>query len=234
MCYQGEHREMAGLSNKHHQTLQRLVPQQAKLTSDLFQAMTRNLNPHLPVLPAFIAMAEAVEKGDFGVLSSYNLVRLPLSIIGTDKVRYRTPIIDWLHESILSMNMSQITIEALRTALYQHGLCIAFLCSCGVVMGKYEDVQAYYGSEDHIRMDRLRSAIDAEGNPVKRISSFEEISVPTMDLSVHKAEERLFARIEELTLSLAKEEPAHYCSWIDAELDNFVQAVEENAVVLLG
>lgn len=220
MCYKCDNPEMAGLHSGHLPILQEVMPEQSALASDLFQALTTTLNPHLPILPALLAMAEAVEREDFGVLQEYRLVRLPLSIIGTDKVRYRTEVVEHLHETILSVRMSEITIEAVRTALRPHGLCILFLCSCGVVMGKCPDVRLYYGSDAHVRMDRLRSAIDAAGNPVREIGSFRDIMVPTMDLHENGAEERLFARIGKLTQSASLAGHADY-NWIERELRAF-------------
>ena len=171
---------MAGLHAGHLDTLMpRLMWEMRPVARDLFQAMTENLNPHLPALPAFVAMAEALQNGDFGVLGEHRLIRLPLSIIGTDKVRYRTEMVEWLHETVLSLRMSDITVEAIHSALRPQGLCVLFLCSCGVVMGRCEDVKAYYGTDGHRRMDRLRSAIDAAGNPVESVQSFDDIMVRT-------------------------------------------------------
>jgi hypothetical protein len=220
MCYKCENPEMAGLHAGHLPLITEAAPKVATVTSSLYSALTENLNPHLPALPAFVAMAEALQNDDFGVLGEHRLIRLPLSIIGTDKVRYRTEMVEWLHETVLSLRMSDITVEAIRAALRPHGLCVLFLCSCGVVMGRCEDVRAYYGSEEHRRMDRLRSAIDAAGNPVESAQSFDDIMVPTMDLHQNGAEARLFARIEELTRLAAVAGHQDY-HWLDAELQHF-------------
>ncbi len=217
MCYKCQEPEMAGLHPGHLPLLVEAAPRLEDITRGLYSALTESLNPHLPVLPAFVALVEALRNEDFGVLSEYRLVRLPLSIIGTDKVRYRTKVVEWLHESILSMRMSEIAVGAIQAALRPIGLCIFFQCSCGVVMGRCEDVQRYYGSVDHKNMDRLRSAIDASGNPVHLIDSFEDIPVLTMDLHRDGAEARLFARIEEL-IRLASTAGHRDYGWIDAEL----------------
>lgn len=221
MCTEHQLPELAGLHAGHLTLMKDASPDQSDIVSGLYGALTANLNPHLPVLSALVAMTEAVEAGDFGVLGEHRLVRLPLSIIGTDKVRYRTEVVEWLHESILSMRMSDITVETIRQALRPHGLCVLFLCSCGVVMGRCEDVRAYYGSEEHRRMDRLRSAIDVAGNPVRSVQSFDDISVLTMDLHQNGAEARLFDRIGELTRLAAAAGHRDY-HWLDAELVRFV------------
>ncbi len=220
MCTEHQLPEMAGLHAGHLPILQAASPEQANLTASLHQALTENLNPHLPALPALLAMVEAYQHEDFGVLSEHRLVRLPLSVIGIDKVRYRTEVVDWLHETILSLRMSDITVEAIRSALRPHGLCILFMCSCGMALGRCEDVKAYYGTDEHRRMDRLRSAIDAEGNLVRNIDAFEDIKVPTMDLHANGAELRLFARIEELT-RLASSVGHRDYGWLGAELRRF-------------
>jgi hypothetical protein len=197
----------------------------AQVTEGLYAALIENLNPHLPTLSALVAMTEALKNEDFGVLGGHKLVRLPLSIIGTDKVRYRSEVVEWLHESILSLRMSDITVDALRRVLAPRGLCIFFLCSCGVVMGRSADVRAYYGSDEHRRMDRLRSAIDAAGNPVVSVNSLDDIRPLTMDLHQNGAEVRLFARIEELTRLAAVAGHTNYL-WIDAELQHFTSQAQ--------
>jgi hypothetical protein len=105
------------------------------------------------------------------------------------------------------------------------------MCSCGVVMGRCADVKAYYGSDDHCRMDRLRSAVDAAGNPVQSVGSFVDIKVPTMDLHADGAEERLFARIEELTRLAASAGHRDYC-WLDAELAHFTKKAQPALVAV--
>ena len=231
MCSICDSKKMAGLHTGHLSRLIGRVPS-VSLASEIFSALTKNLNPHLPALAAFVAMVEAVQAEDYGVLGDYRLVRLPLSIIGIDRARYRTPSVVNLHETILSLRMSEITIETLRHALRPHNLCVLFLCSCGVVMGACEDVRAYYGSHDHRRMDRLRSAIDATGSPLKLASSFSDIAVPTMDLHENGAEERLFARIEKLIDLMAPAGHSDYL-WVDNELCSFVERAKRPESVLV-
>lgn len=229
MCYRGIEPEMAGLHADHRDAVRLMVPNLEPIVDDVYRALTENLNPHLPALTALVAMIEAVRAEDFGVLGENRLVRLPLSVIGTDRVRYRTPVVSWLHESILSMRMSDITVEALRRELRPHGLCILFMCSCGVVVGECDDARAYYASDHHRRMDRLRSAIDVDGNPVREIASFDEIHVPTMDLHVSGAECRLFNRIEEMTRYAAQAGNGAY-GWLGDEIAAFVAAAQGDLV----
>lgn len=225
MCIEDIDPEMAGLHEGHVSILKSAAPGLGELTDQLFDALTNSLTPHLPVLPALMAMAEAVQNRDFGVLGEHRLVRLPLSVIGSDANRYRTPVVGWLHESILSFRMAELTINAVKETLRPRGLCVLFLCSCGVVMGRCADIWSFYNGETHQRMDRLRSSIDAAGNPVVRVSSFDEIVVPTMDLSQNGAEVRLFDRIEELTRKAAQAGHANF-SWIEQELNDFVTAAQ--------
>lgn len=116
-------------------------------------------------------------------------------------------------------------LDAMKESLRPHGLCLLFLCSCGVVMGRCSDVRSFYNSETHQRMDRLRSSIDAAGKPVVQVPSFAEIAVPTMDLSANGAEIRLFDRTEHLTRQAARAGHANY-SWLEQELQDFVSVAQ--------
>ncbi|MCD8494793.1 MAG: hypothetical protein LRY46_01580 [Candidatus Pacebacteria bacterium] len=144
MCYQEKNPLMVGLSRQSGQALVSMTSMEhPALALDLTDAMLKTLHPHNPVLAAFVAMIEQLEAKDFGVLAAHKLVRLPLSLIGVDKVRYRTPVVEMLHESILSFNMSDITKQAIQAVLGKHGYCMLFLCSCGVVIGKCADVKIF-------------------------------------------------------------------------------------------
>lgn len=230
MCVEVKSTLMTGLHQDQLKLLQNAAPNMADVIADLYNAMTADLNPHLPALTGLMGMVEALQKQDFGVLGEHRLVRMPLSIIGTDLVRYRPEIVTMLHETILSLRMSDITIENIRQALRSHGLCILFLCSCGVVMGRCEDVKAYYGSDEHRRMDRLRSAIDAGGNPVQELTSFRDITVPTMDLHNNGAEKRMFHRINQLTIAASAAGYAQY-DWLNNEFAHFLQKTEQDALM---
>lgn len=220
---------MVGLSRQSGQALVSMTSMEhPALALDLTDAMLKTLHPHNPVLAAFVAMIEQLEAKDFGVLAAHKLVRLPLSLIGVDKVRYRTPVVEMLHESILSFNMSDITKQAIQAVLGKHGYCMLFLCSCGVVIGKCADVKNFYGSRDRVAMDRLRSAIDAEGNPVVRIRTLGDIPVATMDVHTDGAEQRLFNRIEHMleTMSLLQSPPQYL--WIAEELNAFIEQAQKS------
>lgn len=208
---------MAGLHSGHLEKVLELTTLDHGLVRELHDAMTDTLNPHLPVLPAFVALIESLDAGDFGVLGEHNLVRLPLSVIGANKVRYQNQMVFWLHDSMLMMRMSEITVAAIRKVLRPRGICVLFLCSCGVVLGRCENVRTYYGSEDHRRMEKLRSGTDAMNWPVVRVKTLDDIEVPTMDLHANGAEERLYARIEQLTHHASIVGGTDY-GWLDVEL----------------
>lgn len=220
MCYKEKNPYMVGLSQESGNILATMT-EKTSMVKELTDVMLKTLNPHNPVIAAIVAMTEQVDKNEFGVLQDFNLVRLPLSLIGADKVRYRTPVVEMLHESILSFNMSDITKNNVTKVLNKHGYCMMFLCSCGVVIGKCEDVKSFYGSEHHIEMDKLRSAIDAEGNPVELVASLEDIPVQTMDLSTNGAERNLFKRIREMleTMSICVNPPSYQ---LEEKLKSFV------------
>ncbi len=227
MCYQPEevHKSrMSPLSPGHLEAIKKIVsPGAAQIAEIVYKAWTKSLTPHMPILPMFTAMFEAYQSKDFGVLAKYKLVRIPLSIIGVDQVRYRTPIVSLLHETVLSANMADLSRMYLKNMLKRQNICILFLCSCGVVMGDCKDVIDFYGSEDHQKMDRLRSAIDANGNPVVEVNDFEKIP-NNMDLHQNGADLRLLLRVERLTDILAAEiGVVHFSTkWVQETLNSFV------------
>ena len=220
---------MAGLHRGHLEMWEAVEsPLSPDLVRDIFGSLTNSLAPRLPAFTALLAMIEQLQAKQFGVLEKEKLVRLPLSVVGTDRVRYRTPIVEMLHESILSLRMSEWTVNLIKRQLMKHyKICLIFLCSCGVVVGRCQHVRAFYGSDTHQAMDMLRSAIDAEGNRVELVSSLEEIPVPTMDLAVNGAEKSLFDRIQELTKMLSLAGQPDY-PWIEAGLQAFVQIAKES------
>lgn len=112
-------RYQTGTPNLRHSLAYHRTSGFAKIT---FDAWTKHLVPHLTILPMFVAMYESWQNKDFGVLRDFNLVRVPLSIIGKDKVRYRTPIIDLLHEAVLSANMSELSVETFKRAIGERGV----------------------------------------------------------------------------------------------------------------
>jgi hypothetical protein len=221
---------MVGLTREHLNTLLSVQRVENKnLASQLFTAMTKTLSPHLPVLATFTAMTEFVREKRFGVLRDHKLVRVPLSIIGIDRVRYRTPILTLLHEAILSFRMSEITVGGVQKALATDGLAVGYLCSCGLVMGSQESVSDFLTSETVVRLDYLRSAIDTEGNPVKEVLSWADIP-SNMDLHVNGEDQALLERISDLTLAMAKTSHEPDYSWIEDELHYFVSEAGHEAL----
>lgn len=236
MCYQEKNAEMAPLQPSHLDKMQKmLLSDDAKsFAKHSFEAWTRNLTPHLPLLSMFVAMYESLQKEDYGVLFEHKLVRVPLSIIGQDKIRYRTPIVSLLHEAVLSARMSDLSVDNFsRVIKSEYNICVLFLCSCGVVMGKCNDVANFYGSTDHCRMDILRSAIDADGNPVKEVKSWQDLPFTNMDLHISGGDLRLLKRIEELN-KIASMAKADDLLFIDRELERFVQTAQASMTLRMS
>lgn len=225
MCDVNYDWRMAGLHTDHLSLLQEAAPRVSGITNSLFLALIANLNTRLPVLPALIAMAEQVQDGDFGVLCRYNLVYLPITVVGDNGYLYKTKTISDLHDSIIPLRMSDLTVYGIRKALKPHDLCILFHCPCAVVMGNCRDVVTFYGSEDHRRMDFLRSGIDFVGSPVVQVSSLDDILVPTMGFHSNGAERRLIARIENL-IGIVVTRSSDY-SRINRELQDSVPKVDD-------
>jgi hypothetical protein len=209
-----QNRLMVGLTEEHAEKLMERFPEDAPFIRAIAGALTKALVPHLPILPMFLAMRHFLEQERFGVLTDHRLIRVPLSIIPGNRKRYRAPIVSLLHEAVLSFRMSECTVNAVSEALKPFGICVLYLCSCGVVMGRCSDVAAFRGTRAHLQMDRLRSAIDAEGNPVVEVRSWDDIPMPNMDIAANRAEIDMFEAISDLSL-LAASAQAPAFPWIE-------------------
>jgi hypothetical protein len=212
---------MVGLASQHAEKLVGRYPDDARFIYALTGALTKALTPHLLILPMFLAMKHFLDQEKFGVLTDHRLVRVPLSIIPADRKRYRTPIVSLLHETVLSFRMSEYTVNAVSEALKPFGVCVLYLCSCGVVMGRCHDVAAFRGTPAHLQMDRVRSAIDAEGNPVIEVRSWDAIPMPNMDIAANGSEIAMFESISDMTLLAASAEAPEY-PWIGSLLDQYI------------
>jgi hypothetical protein len=211
----------AGLSPQHRDLIISEMPEQAEILRDLYGTMTAHLAPKLPVFALFAAMIEQHNQGDFGVLADFALVRAPLSLVDEHRNRWRTPILEVLHECVLSFRMSELTIGAVQKALHRHNLAVTFLCSCGTTIGTQAASTSFFGSDVHREMDMLRSAIDAEGNPVIHAANWQ--GVPrTMDIAANKAETRLLERVGHLCLLACQVEPPRYPG-IESTLKAFME-----------
>jgi hypothetical protein len=213
---------MVGLSDRHVEAIERVRPKEDRsFINAVHEAATDALTPHLPLLPMFAAMYRFLQEERYGVLSEYKLIRVPLSIIPQNKKRYRTPIVSLLHETVLSFRMSEHTVNMVNAAARRHGVCILYLCSCGVVMGKCEDVARFQGSPAHRSMDLLRSTIDAEGNPVVDVLHWNEIPSPNMDIAANGSEIELFEDMSDLLMLAAKVQRPEY-PWLDIMLSRYI------------
>jgi len=221
---------MVGITNTHaYVASQETNLVNTSIVNQLFSALTKSLSPHLPVLATFVAMAEFAKEKRFGILKEHEVVRVPLSIIGRDRIRYRTPILNLLHEAIMSFRMSEVSAKNVDGVLRTNGLAVAYLCSCGLVMGSVPAVSAFIKSETICRLDRLRSAIDTEGNPVAEVRHWSEIPA-NMDLGASGEDEALLERISDLTLAMAQANTQPDYTWIETELNHFVSAAQREAV----
>lgn len=224
MCTTCDELERAGLHAGHLERMKAVSSVNPELLNDVFMALTDHLQPRLPTFAAIIAMLEASDAGDLGLFAEYGVVWMPLSVVGANGTRYRTPTLERLHDSVLPLRMADATIDLLRSALQKHGLDITFLCCCGGSIGPIDDIAAFRSSDLRKRRDHLRSAIDAKGNPVVSVSTLDDIPVATMDLHDNGAEYRLLERISTLlTLLRTAGHPAY--DWVDGELAQFINAI---------
>ena len=105
-----------------------------------------------------------------------------------------------LHEATLTARMSEIAMDVLREALHKHDLDMLFLCCCGLVIGKRDRIDEFYGSQDHVERDRVRSFFDTEATGITMTDSINDLrkkGVVSLDFDPYSySEDRLFEKIE--------------------------------------
>lgn len=184
MCQAGFRSRTAPLTESHIAFLADHLPQDADLIVSAGNALTEGLNPHANTLALIGVMAKHHREGRRGLAGSLwgDAVRFPLSVVTPeDGVRHRTPLLEEMHASVLSLNMSQGTMERLDAALAPRGLACRMMCSCGVVLLRRDRAARFSTDPNVLAMDRFRSMLDGLGMPVLHIASSHDIPVQNMD-----------------------------------------------------
>ena len=218
--------DMVGLCESHYRLLchELVNGEEIKIVPHIFEALTEYITPHLPILPALTCMLSALWRKDFGIFRDYSLVWLPFCIVGSDCVRYRTAGMKKLHKAVSSVQMSDLTTNLLRLTLQSHGFDITFLYGSGIIIGDAENIRAFGGSFEHVRREKMRSALDTAGYPIKEVGRIEDISVLTIDLSPKGAEQRLLEDIERI-ITLLKDAKKSTYGRIECDLAVLLGAV---------
>ena len=207
MCAVDKRFEMQRAENVHIVMLTRHMNHATALIRDAFTAINNHISVRLPFAVAVSVAIDFHQRGNYSGVLGDGIVYIPLSLFADDGRRFRIPVMEDLHEAVLTARMSEIAMESLRKALREHDLDMIFLCCCGLVLGQRDKIEKFYGSEDHLERDRIRSFFDAESTDISIVKSIDVLrkkGVISPDFSqVSDSEDRVFNRIE-LMLETAK------------------------------
>lgn len=191
MCQEGFQSRTAPLTKGHVSFLAERFPTSASLVKEMAAALQEGLNPHANTLALLTLMADHKRKGRYGLAGSLwgDAVRFPLSVVTPENgIRYRTPLLEEMHASVLSLNMSHGTMQRLDRALASQGMACRMMCSCGVVL-MTQRLAAQFARDPHVlAMDRFRSSLDGLGRPVARVGSSQEVPSNNMDWTLDERE----------------------------------------------
>jgi len=196
MCNDEKNPRLEPLTRQHLEYLKEKFPSQQEFLESVFNAITFNLNPGLNILALMSVMYQRFNEGKYGILKQFNAVRFPLSLVGVDNIRYRTPIMKELHETVLSFNMGSKNVNMLNVALEKLGIKVAMTCSCGVVLLAKEKSENFYSSQLLMDMDNYRSVLDRFGYPVKYVSGLGDIPCLTVDAT--EQDKDIFEQVDQL------------------------------------
>ena len=197
---------MTQANELHLEKLCHLFPEEEEEITDMFWSVEKYISTQLPFIATLGVAVNKLRNGYSGFLGE-NLVCTPFTSCGTDGVRYRTKIMELLHEAFLTARMSELGMDSLREALQKHGMDIIFLCCCGTVLGEKEEIKAFRNSEEHRAWDYVRSRFSAQPTPLKYIRSLGDLEgMQMLDLSASGAEKGLFREIDRTINHLAKTE----------------------------
>jgi len=167
-------------------------------------AISEGLKPAMNVLGMFTVMVDHLKSERYGLLAKFRGVRTPLSIVA-DAVRYRTPIVEELHETVIPFNMARKNMDGLNLVLAESGMTCFMTCSCGVVLIRTDDLPAFRASAQLRDLDTFRSSLDRAGAQVVEVASIHDVPAGNIDLTA--TEVLMFEEMDVLIQAMADTVP---------------------------
>lgn len=235
MCNDEKNPRLAPLTASHKDYLVGKFPHQKKFLEAAYDAVTQKLHPGFNVLVLLAVMYERLNQGTYGIMKDFSAVRFPLSLVGVDNVRYRTPVMKDLHETILSLNMASKNMHLLDVAMGKLGLKVLMTCSCGVVLIPLDSAEVFYISTLLEDMDNYRSVLDRFGYPVQYVEGIGNIPCLTVDAT--QEDKTIFQDVEELVSELYLNVKVHQEPYMDerkveVSKSNLIQHVLKSGAIL--
>ena len=202
MCAADKRPEMQRAESVHTTMLTQHMSQAAEPIHDALTAVSSYVSVRLPFAVALSVAIDFYQRDNYSGVLGDGLVYIPLSLFADDGERFRIPVMEDLHEAVLTARMSEVAIEALQKALHKHDMGVIFLCCCGLVVGQRDRIEEFYGSKDHVERDRIRSFFDAESTSISIVKSIDILrkeGIMSPDFSqTSYSEDRLFESIESM------------------------------------
>lgn len=203
MCNSEFNPRLAPLTKEVMKFLIKAFPEQASFIQDIYGALTANLAPQANLLVLFALLRHQHMNKALGILSTYGLQYVPLSIVAKTNdhewTRFRPRAVKELHTSFLSFMMAETNRIAVNEVCHTYGLTFGQGHCCGVLFGKPEDLRTYQCSELYKDRNLLRSSIESMAMDVIE-TPFENIPENTIDLGA--AEREFFDMYESCCLQL--------------------------------
>lgn len=210
MCNKNFHSHLSPATQTHADELKTLFPNQTQFIQDVYDALTDRLAPQVNLLVMFTLLREQYQKKAVGILETYGLLYVPLSIVAKTGeqtwTRFRPRPVEELHKSFLSFMMAETNRIRLNKVCNKYGLGFGQGHCCGVLFGAPEDIARYQDSELYKQRNRFRSAAESLGMPVETVS-FQKIPSQTIDLGT--AEREFFEGYEDTLRRLSLPECSH-------------------------
>jgi hypothetical protein len=184
MCNSKFNPHLAPLDESRVQQLQTIFPNEQKFIKDVAKQMMTGLSPQI--------LKHQFRKRSQGILSKYNLLYVPLSIVAkTAKetwTRFRPQSVKELHTSFLSFMMAETNRNGANTIMCdRYGLAFGQGHCCGVLFGKPADIKKYQQSQLYADRNFLRSHLEALAMPVEEVP-FELVPFENIDLGIAERE----------------------------------------------
>lgn len=205
MCQTTQNPLMANTTEQHIMRLNQILPDVRELSADLYEGVSEYIFMQIPFFSTIAVLASEVKRGIHSGFFGDGVAYIPFTVGEADGTRYRTRIMELLHEVFLTANMSEPTTQSVKEILHKYGLDMLSLCCCGTMIGEQGKIEEIRGSQEHLDFDKISTFFDAIPTDIVLVKSLGDLEdVRLLDTAASGAEQKLLQEIEEVTHFLSK------------------------------
>lgn len=205
MCQTTQNPLMANTTEQHIMRLNQILPDVRELSADLHEGVSEYVFMQIPLFSTLAVLASEVKKGVHSGFFGDGVAYVPFTVGEANGTRYRTRIMELLHEVFLTANMSEPAMQSVKEILHKHELDMLSLCCCGTMLGKREKIEEIRDSQAHLDFDKISTFFDAIPTDIVLVKSLGDLEgVQLLDTAASGAEQELLQKIEEVTHFLSK------------------------------